>query len=151
MLRGGLTLMDPTVLQEASRITPDARTHFKVCRFLMEAGVKLGLRSIPVATACSIYHRFFTEVPLEFYDTGTVVAAIPGGSGEELPLQRLSSCLPRRYMHPRSEPLELDTHFWELRDSIVQCELLMLRVLCFRVSFQHPHKYLLHYLLSLSS
>lgn len=47
---------------------------------------------------------------------------------------------PLRYLHPRSDPLELDTHFWELRDSVVQCELLMLRVLCFRVSFQHPHK-----------
>lgn len=45
-----------------------------------------------------------------------------------------------RYFHPGSEPLELDAHFWALRDSIVQCELLVLRVLRFQVSFQHPHK-----------
>ena len=52
-----------------------------------------------------------------------------------------SLCLsPRRYFHPGSEPLELDSRFWALRDSIVQCELLMLRVLRFQVSFQHPHK-----------
>lgn len=47
---------------------------------------------------------------------------------------------PCRYFHPGSEPLELDSRFWALRDSIVQCELLMLRVLRFHVSFQHPHK-----------
>lgn len=46
----------------------------------------------------------------------------------------------RRYFNPSSEPLELDSRFWELRDSIVQCELLVLRVLRFQVSFQHPHK-----------
>ncbi|PNI12481.1 FAM58A isoform 6, partial [Pan troglodytes] len=45
-----------------------------------------------------------------------------------------------RYFNPSGEPLELDSRFWELRDSIVQCELLMLRVLRFQVSFQHPHK-----------
>ena len=47
---------------------------------------------------------------------------------------------PCRYFHPGSEPLELDSRFWALRDSIVQCELLVLRVLRFQVSFQHPHK-----------
>ena len=47
---------------------------------------------------------------------------------------------PCRYFHPGSEPLELDSRFWVLRDSIVQCELLVLRVLRFQVSFQHPHK-----------
>jgi hypothetical protein len=53
----------------------------------------------------------------------------------------VSSTVPLcRYFNPSSEPLELDSRFWELRDSIVQCELLMLRVLRFQVSFQHPHK-----------
>ncbi|KAG8447796.1 hypothetical protein GDO86_015054 [Hymenochirus boettgeri] len=56
-----------------------------------------------------------------------------------------------RYLNPEKEPLEVDSLFWELRDSIVQCELLMLRILNFRVSFQHPHKYLLHYLISLKN
>ncbi|CDQ97108.1 unnamed protein product, partial [Oncorhynchus mykiss] len=50
-----------------------------------------------------------------------------------------------------SEPLNCDGEFWDLRDSVVQCELLVLRQLNFHVSFQHPHKYLLHYLLSVKS
>ncbi len=36
--------------------------------------------------------------------------------------------------------MELDWKFWELRDSVVQCELLILRQLNFQVSFEHPHK-----------
>lgn len=36
--------------------------------------------------------------------------------------------------------MELDEKFWELRDSVVQCELLILRQLNFHVSFEHPHK-----------
>ncbi|DBA13558.1 TPA: hypothetical protein GDO54_018612, partial [Pyxicephalus adspersus] len=55
------------------------------------------------------------------------------------------------YLNPESDPLEVDTKFWELRDSIVQCELLVLRLLQFRVSFNHPHKYLLHYLVSIKN
>ncbi|XP_004645205.1 cyclin-Q [Octodon degus] len=102
---------------------PVERVHFRVTRFIMEAGIKLGMHSIPIATACTIYHKFFCEINLDAYE----------------------------YFNPGSEPLELDSRFWELRDSIVQCELLVLRVLRFQVSFQHPHKYLLHYLVSLKN
>ncbi|XP_032067686.1 cyclin-Q isoform X1 [Thamnophis elegans] len=144
--------MNPTRLHETSQLSANVRIHFKVCRFIMEAGVKLSLRSVPIATACTIYHRFFMEVPLEPYDPYLVAMAALylAGKVEEQHLRiRDIINVSHRYLHPRSDPLELDTHFWELRDSVVQCELLMLRGLCFRVSFQHPHKYLLHYLLSL--
>lgn len=48
--------------------------------------------------------------------------------------------LPRRYFNSGSAPLECDKEFWDLRDSVVQCELLILRQLNFYVSFEHPHK-----------
>ncbi|PIO03657.1 hypothetical protein AB205_0124520 [Aquarana catesbeiana] len=44
------------------------KTHFRVTRFIMEAGVKLGMQSIPIATACTIYHKFFHESTLDEYD-----------------------------------------------------------------------------------
>lgn len=62
---------------------------------------------------------------------------LPGGTSLAAANAAVSPC---RYFHPGGEPLELDSRFWALRDSIVQCELLMLRVLRFQVSFQHPHK-----------
>ncbi|KAG2455234.1 cyclin-Q isoform X1 [Polypterus senegalus] len=134
---------------------PDpAKTHFRVCRFILEAGIKLGMHSVPIATACTIYHRFFQTCTLEVYEPYLVAmsAIYLAGKVEEQHLRTrdiINVC--HRYLNSKSDPLELDTHFWDLRDSIVQCELLVLRVLNFQVSFQHPHKFLLHYLISLKN
>lgn len=136
------------------RPAPEARAHFRVTRFIMEAGVKLGMQSIPIATACTIYHKFFCEINLDAYDLYLVAMSslYLAGKVEEQHLRTRDIInVSHRYFNPGSEPLELDSRFWELRDSIVQCELLMLRVLRFQVSFQHPHKYLLHYLISLKN
>ncbi|XP_037678316.1 cyclin-Q isoform X2 [Choloepus didactylus] len=136
------------------RPAPEARVHFRVTRFIMEAGIKLGMQSIPIATACTIYHKFFGEINLDAYDPYLVAMSSMylAGKVEEQHLRTRDIInVSNRYFHPSSEPLQLGSRFWELRDSIVQCELLMLRVLRFQVSFQHPHKYLLHYLVSLKS
>eukprot|EP00069_Balaena_mysticetus_P008184 bmy_19612T0 len=125
------------------RPAPEARVHFRVTRFIMEAGVKLGMRSIPIATACAIYHKFFCEIDLDAYDPYLVAMSslYLAGKVEEQHLRTRDIInVSNRYFHPDSEPLELDSRFWELRDSIVQCELLVLRALRFQVSFQHPHK-----------
>lgn len=117
-------------------------------------GVKLGMRSIPIATACTIYHKFFCEINLDAYDPYLVAMSslYLAGKVEEQHLRTRDIInVSNRYFHPGSDPLELDSRFWEIRDSIVQCELLVLRVLRFQVSFQHPHKYLLHYLVSLKN
>lgn len=45
-----------------------------------------------------------------------------------------------RYFNKGRAPLECDKEFWDLRDSVVHCELLILRQLNFHVSFEHPHK-----------
>jgi hypothetical protein len=45
-----------------------------------------------------------------------------------------------RCVHDDKPPLELDATYWALRDSVVQCELLIVRVLRFNVTFDHPHK-----------
>lgn len=45
-----------------------------------------------------------------------------------------------RYFNSGGAPLECDKEFWDLRDSVVQCEILILRQLSFQVSFEHPHK-----------
>nr|XP_025131816.1 cyclin-Q isoform X9 [Bubalus bubalis]XP_025131818.1 cyclin-Q isoform X9 [Bubalus bubalis] len=141
------------------RLAPESRVHFRVTRFIMEAGgelwmklspacfllvgVKLGMRSIPIATACTIYHKFFCEINLDAYDPYLVAMSslYLAGKVEEQHLRTRDIInVSNRYFHPGSDPLELDSRFWEIRDSIVQCELLVLRVLRFQVSFQHPHK-----------
>ncbi|XP_036082990.1 cyclin-Q isoform X4 [Rousettus aegyptiacus] len=101
------------------------------------------MHSIPIATACTIYHKFFCEINVDAYDPYLVAMSslYLAGKVEEQHLRTRDIInVSNRYFHPGSEPLELDAHFWALRDSIVQCELLVLRVLRFQVSFQHPHK-----------
>ncbi|CAB1330338.1 unnamed protein product [Coregonus sp. 'balchen'] len=166
--------------------TREIKTHFRVCRFIMETGVKLGMRSVPVATACVLYHQFFQCVSVTVYEPYLVAMSCIYLAGKAVGMAqrttlystlRLAGCDAARqyaldgapvehcealgdrphffsllrYFHSSSEPLACDGAFWDLRDSVVQCELLVLRQLNFHVSFQHPHKYLLHYLLSVKS
>ena len=128
--------------------------YFQVTQFIMEAGVKLGMQSIPIATKFTIYCKFSCEINLDAYDLYLVAMSsiyLACKVKEQQLRPRDIINVSHRFFNPGSEPLELDSRFWELRDSIVQCELLMLRVLCFQVSFQYPHKYPLHYLISLKN
>uniref|UniRef100_A0A3B3S0H5 Cyclin-Q n=1 Tax=Paramormyrops kingsleyae TaxID=1676925 RepID=A0A3B3S0H5_9TELE len=142
-----LNICDTCQLATASLL--HTQPHFLVS--FLHVGVKLGMRSIPVATACALYHRFYQSASLQVYEPYLVAmsAIYLAGKVEEQHLRTrdiINVC--HRYLHAGSEPLDLDSEFWELRDSVVQCELLILRQLNFQVSFHHPHKYLLHYLLS---
>lgn len=52
-------------------------------------------------------------------------------------------------LHRGSPPLELGDEYWNMRDAIVQAELLIMRMLKFEVNVIHPHKYMYHYLKTL--
>ncbi len=45
-----------------------------------------------------------------------------------------------RILHPDKLPLEIGEKYWILRDSVQYCELFILRVLDFQVSFDSPQK-----------
>ena len=47
-------------------------------------------------------------------------------------------------------PLDVGSLYWELRDSLVNCELMMLRTLQFHVTFNNPHKVIFYNLLTVS-
>ncbi|XP_034027959.1 cyclin-Q isoform X1 [Thalassophryne amazonica] len=155
---GGAWLQQAASRQPGAETDADSarqiKTHFRVCRFIMEAGVKLGMHSVPVATACVLYHRFFERMSMPAYEPYLVAMScmyLAGKVEEQHIRTRDIINVSHRYFNSGSAPLECDKEFWDLRDSVVQCELLILRQLNFHVSFQHPHKYLLHYLLSVRS
>ena len=52
-----------------------AKAHFRVAQYMMEAGIKLSLQSATVASACTIYYRFFSVCNVTDYDTHLVGAA----------------------------------------------------------------------------
>lgn len=45
-----------------------------------------------------------------------------------------------RILHKDRAPLEVGALYWQLHDSVVNCELMMLRSLQFHVAFNNPHK-----------
>ncbi|XP_002738178.1 cyclin-Q-like [Saccoglossus kowalevskii] len=138
-----------TVARSTSRET---RTHFKVITYMLESGTKLQMDSVPMATACLIYHRFFKECLLENHDPYLIASSSIYLAAKVCEQQiRLRDILNVCYrtLHTDRPPLEINDEYWELRESLANCELLMLRVLKFQIAFELPHKYLLHYLVSL--
>ncbi|XP_025926364.1 proline-rich protein 2-like [Apteryx rowi] len=84
----------------------EARMHLRVARFIMEAGVKLGLGSVPLATACAAYHRFAGAVgPGAPYDPHLVAAAalFLAGKAEGQPL-RARDVLNVAHRYPQTPP-----------------------------------------------
>lgn len=67
-------------------------------------------------------------------------------------LQSFTCLFPLRILHPNEKPLEIGKLYWDLRDSMVHCELFLIRTLGFNPRASDlPHKYLVHYLKSLQS
>ncbi|XP_033114560.1 cyclin-Q-like [Anneissia japonica] len=132
--------------------TSSSKTHFKVVHFLMEAAVKLSLESVTVASACTFYHRFFHVRKLSNYDPYLIAATCIylATKVEEQPIRMrdiINVC--HRICHKNAPKLEIGPEYWELRESMVNCELLIVRVFQFKLNADLPHKYLLHYLKSL--
>nr|CAB3244500.1 cyclin-related protein FAM58A-like [Phallusia mammillata] len=128
--------------------------HFKTSKFICKCAIKLRLSDTTLASACVLYHRFFKHCSTTEYDTYTVAStAIYLATKIEEEHMRLRDVVNvcHRTKHPQSKHLEFNAEFWDLRDTIAACELLMLRVLKFDVTYIHPHKYMLHYLMSLSN
>lgn len=48
--------------------------------------------------------------------------------------------IPYRLLHPKRPELDIGSEYWDYRDSVVKCELYLMRVLGFQINFVHPHK-----------
>ncbi|GAB1600382.1 cyclin-Q-like [Argonauta hians] len=130
----------------------DSRVHFSAIKYIHQAGYRLKLSSVSIATASVIYHKFFRENSLNDFDIYLISATslyLAGKVEEEHRKIRDVVNVCYRTLHKSKSPLDIGETFWGLRDAIAKCELYILRVLRFKVAFDHPHKYLLHYLKAL--
>jgi len=125
---------------------------FAVVHFLLECGAKLEAEATTIATAASLFHKFCSGTSLAEYDPYLLAATCLylGGKVEDnhLKLRDVINIV-QSVLHRSLEPLPLGDQYWNIRDAVVQSELLLLRMCQFGVKFTHPHKYLLHYLKSL--
>ncbi|XP_050413351.1 cyclin-Q [Patella vulgata] len=127
----------------------ETKVHFRVVRFMHEAALKLHMKSVPLATAAVVYHKFFRENALTDYDPyliGTTALYLGSKIEEEVVKLRDVVNICHRTLHKSKPPLEIGETFWNLRETVASCELFILRALRFKVVVSHPHKFLLHYL-----
>jgi len=125
---------------------------FTPARFIFECGIKLHAQPLTIATASILMHRFFKEVDQTNYDCFLIAASTLylAGKVKDDPLKiRDIINVAHNTLHRGSSPLEIGDEYWNMRDAIVQAELLIMRILKFEVSIVHPHKYMLHYLRSM--
>jgi len=121
-------------------------------RFLFECAMKLEMKPLTSAMAAILFHRFFKEVDQQDYDEFMIAASCLylAGKVKDDPV-KIRDVINVSYatMNRNAAPLELNDEYWTMRDSIVQAELLITRVLKFDLSTVHPHKYMLYYMKTL--
>ncbi|XP_068694246.1 cyclin-Q-like isoform X1 [Montipora capricornis] len=147
--------------QNSAGITPTTcrpfREKLRITKFIMDAGLRLNLHSVACASACLLYHRIVKHFSSNQSDFRLNNAMLVGSTALYL-ASKIEECpcklrdvinVSYRLLHNDMVPLDVGSLYWELHDSLVNCELMMLRTLQFHVTFNNPHKYLLHYLKSL--
>lgn len=151
-------VIDVMELQREKRRSPvdyrllDFNGGYTPAHYIFECGMKLQAQPLTLATATILMHRFFKEVDPLNYDCFLIAASTLylAGNVKDDPLKIrdiINVC--HNTLHRTNGPLEIGDEYWNMRDAIVQAELLIMRVLKFEVSIIHPHKYMLHYLKSM--
>lgn len=119
---------------------------------MFECAIKLNLKPLTSSTAAIIFHKFYREVDINYYDEYLMVSSsiYLAGKIKDEPIKtrdiiNVAHCTLNR----GSSPLELGDEYWSMRDAIIQGELLLTRMLKFELNIEHPHKYMIHYMKSL--
>jgi len=121
-------------------------------RFIFECAIKLNMKPLTCATAAVLFHRFYKEVGQAEYDEFLIASSslYLAGKIKDDPIKiRDIINVAHNTLNRGANPLELGDEYWAMRDGIVQAELLITRMLKFDMNVEHPHKYMLHYMLSL--
>lgn len=125
----------------ASALTSTA--HQLAPRFLVECSVKLHMKPLTSATASVLYYRFFRAASSDDYDAFLIASSCLylAGKVKDDPVKiRDVINVSHATLNRDATPLELGEEYWTLRDSIVQAELLITRMLKFDLGVVHPHK-----------
>jgi len=148
---------DVALIDEVKTITRQVdylrgNTHYIVAHFILECCAKLEAECVTTATACCLFHKFFSAANILEYDPYLIAATCIYLAGkvedDHLKLRDVINVV-HATLQRTNEPLSLDNEYWNIRDALVQTELFVLRMVGFQVRFAHPHKHLLHYLTSI--
>jgi len=145
------TLTDDTRMIKTQVNYMKSNSQFVVSHFVLECCKRLEAKCITTATACALFHKFFSKADIKNYDPYLIGAASIYLAGkvedDQLRLRDVINVV-HATLQRSNTTLLLGDEYWNIRDAIVQAELFLLRMVEFRVRILHPHKYLLHYLTS---
>lgn len=130
----------------------------KALHVMMEAAIKLRIKSQTLASACIYFHRFHSSASFDKDEpryepmllAASCISLATKVQEDQVGLRDIINVF-HRSLHPDQAPLDLGPIYWSLRDSISHLEMILLRFLQFQVTIDQPHRYLLHYLSSLGS
>jgi cyclin T len=123
------------------------------CAFLQEAGMKLSLPQLTIATAIVFFHRFYAARKFSEFDRHIIATTclFLAGKVEETPKKLRDIIMVTEQMRhkdsvPPKRPLDPEgAEFDELREKILTHELIVLQTIAFDMTIEHPYKYLLMY------
>lgn len=121
--------------------------------FLQEAGQKLRLPQLSIATAIVFYHRFYSRKTYDSYDRFRIATTclFLAGKVEETP-KKIKDVVIEAYKAQHSKPNGPDPEskeFWELKEQILVCERILLQTLDFDLTVEHAYRPLLAYVKSI--
>ncbi|KAG5680760.1 hypothetical protein PVAND_010247 [Polypedilum vanderplanki] len=129
---------------------------YAAIRFILECCQKLELKPSTFAHAATIFHRFHKNLERSDYDKfATATASIFLGSKVNENELRLKDLINVSQVTLNREEFfnEMTNNTWilSIRDTIVQCEMFIMRVLDFSPQTTLPHIYLLNYINTLEN
>lgn len=144
--------LEPTKIEDVKDVSIyiTSPSKFKGIRFLRECCEKLDASVITFCTASTYYHKFFMSANSQKYDPYLIaVSCIYLASKVEDDDIKIRDIINVGYhtIHKNESPLSLDPYL-ELRDALVECELLLMRFLNFDLEVESPKKYLLYFIMA---
>eukprot|EP00051_Salpingoeca_urceolata_P025776 m.467518 g.467518 ORF g.467518 m.467518 type:complete len:258 (+) comp20364_c1_seq1:1172-1945(+) len=147
-------LPDLLEARESAQPPAAAPTPRNVCLFVRQAGQKLYFGAPQIATALCVVHAFRgcknVDADVDWALLGTT-ALFLAAKMDTAPVD-LRDVVNTAYrtLHPNDSPLKIGEEYKQLRESVVTCELIVLRTLGFSLNFDLPHQYVLHFVSALS-
>ncbi|CAF3984542.1 unnamed protein product, partial [Rotaria magnacalcarata] len=136
-----------------STITEDEKNRYVIISYMFECAAKLRLSILTTASAAVIYHKCSCYLEKSDFDQYTLAATALSLASkyeeEQIKIRDLIN-VTYRTLHPNQPYLRISQEYYRLRNTLVDCELFLIRILGFHFQFNHPNKYLLHYFDTLS-
>ncbi|CAF0906445.1 unnamed protein product [Didymodactylos carnosus] len=132
----------------SSVVSDSEEQRYVIINYIFECAAKLRLSIMTTASAAVIYHKsaaYLENTNFDHHVTTTSLSLASKYEEEHVKIRDLIN-VAHRTLHPNDSHLRISDEYHRLRNTLVECELFLIRILGFHCQFSHPHKYLLHYL-----